>query len=308
MKRQSLRKPHALVTGDKIRLVAPASPFAREKLIAGMEVIAALGFAPVVDRREFVRSGFLAGDDRSRAEKLTAALAERETRAVWCIRGGYGITRLLPLLDLATLKSHPKLLIGFSDVTAILNSLSASDGFVTIHGPVVTQLPDLPLSARRWLRNLISNPVLKGHVPIGRLQTVVPGTAEGRLLGGNLSLLSSLCGTPYMPDFSGSILLIEDTGEEAYRLDRMFVQLLQSGALRNVRGVVLGSLNKCRPTGRGRYSARAVLARAAAALGVPLVAGGRFGHADRHIALPLGVRVRLDASAGTLTLLEPAVQ
>jgi Uncharacterized proteins, homologs of microcin C7 resistance protein MccF len=128
------------------------------------------------------------------------------------------------------------------------------------------------------------------------------------LMGGNLSLLSSLCGTPYMPDFSDSILLMEDTGEQAYRLDRMFVQLLQAGALQNVRGVVLGSLNQCRPAGRGKYSARAVLARAAAALRVPLVAGGRFGHADCHIALPLGVRAHLDASAGTLAVLEPAVQ
>ena len=307
MERHSLRKPKALTSGDRIRLVAPASPFAREKLVAGMEVIARLGFVPVVDQREFIRRGFLAGDDRSRAERFSAALAEQETRAVWSIRGGYGITRLLPLLDIAQLKSHPKLLIGFSDVTAILNSLSAPDGFVTIHGPVVTQLPNLPLSARRWLHALISDPALDGRAPVGRLQVLVPGTAEGKLLGGNLSLLSSLCGTPFAPDFSDSILLLEDTGEDAYRLDRMFVQLLQSGAFRNVRGIVLGSLHQCRPAGGSRYSARAVLARAAAALGVPLVAGGRFGHADFHVALPLGVRVRLDASAGTLTLLEPAV-
>jgi muramoyltetrapeptide carboxypeptidase len=126
-------------------------------------------------------------------------------------------------------------------------------------------------------------------------------------MGGNLTLLASLCGTPYLPDFSDAIFLIEDNGEDAYRLDRMFVQLVQSGVLRKVRGLVLGSLYHCRPMGRGRYSARAVLARAAAALGVPLVAGGRFGHADFHVALPLGVQVRLDASAGTLTLLEPAV-
>lgn len=178
---------------------------------------------------------------------------------------------------------------------------------MTIHGPVVTQLPNLPLSARRWLHALISDPALDGRAPVGRLQVLVPGTAEGKLLGGNLSLLSSLCGTPFAPDFSDSILLLEDTGEDAYRLDRMFVQLLQSGAFRNVRGIVLGSLHQCRPAGGSRYSARAVLARAAAALGVPLVAGGRFGHADFHVALPLGVRVRLDASAGTLTLLEPAV-
>jgi muramoyltetrapeptide carboxypeptidase len=242
MGQHSIRKPYALTSGDRIRLVAPASPFASEKLVAGMEVIASLGFVPVVDRQEFARSGFLAGDDRARAERLTAALVEQETRAVWCIRGGYGIARVLPLLDLAEMKRHPKLLIGFSDITAILNALSAPSGFVTIHGPVVTQLSVLPLSARRWLHTLISSPSLGGHAPIGRLQTLVPGKVEGRLMGGNLTLLSSLCGTPYLPNLSGSILLIEDTGEEAYRLDRMFMQLRQSGALRKVRGLILGSV------------------------------------------------------------------
>jgi muramoyltetrapeptide carboxypeptidase len=234
-------------------------------------------------------------------------MREESSGAVWCIRGGYGTSRLLPLLDLPRLLTRPKLLIGFSDVTALLIQLARPGGFVAIHGPVVTQLPRLPAADLGWLRALLFEATPSRPLPLGRSRTLVAGTAEGRLMAGNLCTLASLAGTPYAPALRGAILCLEEVNEEAYRLDRLFRQLASAGLLRGVRGFVLGELTGCTPAGSGRYGARGVLEAAVAELGLPTLAGAAFGHGRRHLALPLGVRVRLDAQARRLTLLEPAV-
>ena len=293
-----------------MRLIAPASPFDRGKAAAGMQVLRALGLVPVVDRRALARSGFFAGPDEARAASLQQALEERETRAVWCIRGGYGTARLLPLLDWRRLRRelNPKLVIGFSDVTALLLQLAQPGGFVAVHGPVITQLASVPAALRRWLWRLLNRPEPAGIAPLGRLRTLIPGVAEGRLVVGNLSILASLCGTPYLPSLRGALLCIEDTGEEAYRLDRLFWQVVSAGLLKGARGIVLGELAGCTPQGTGPHSARRVLERAVSALGLPALSGAPFGHGRRNLALAIGVRARLDAGARTVTLLEPAVR
>lgn len=302
------RRPPALQPGDKIRLVAPASPFDRSAFEAGRKALSALGFEPVVAKQEFVADGFLAGDDASRAARLTRALAEPDTRAVWAIRGGYGTVRTMAQLDLGLLRRADKLLVGFSDLTALLINLATPGGLVCVHGPVITQLARLPAAQGRWLKTLVSTPAPDGPVPLGRLKRLVPGRAQGRLVGGNLSVLASLVGTPRMPSLRGAILFVEDVAEAAYRLDRLWYQLVDSRALSGVRAVVLGELVDCRPGGRGRWSARAVLERAVTALGVPAVSGAAFGHARRNVALPVGVRASLDANAGVLRLLQGAVR
>ncbi|MFB3820178.1 MAG: LD-carboxypeptidase [Candidatus Methylomirabilales bacterium] len=302
-----LARPRRLRRGDRVRLVAPAGPFAPRALQEGQRVLEGLGLVPVVSRAEFARDGFLAGSDRSRAQRLTAALEEAGTRAVWCIRGGYGTARLLPLLRLPRLRRQPKLLIGFSDVTALLLQLAGPEGFVTVHGPVVIQLPRLRRTDLRWIERLLFAPHAPEAVPLGRTRTLVAGRAEGRLVAGNLCTLASLAGTRFAPDLRGAILCIEDVNEEAYALDRLVCQVASAGMLRGVRGIVLGELTRCTPTGSGPHSARRVVERAVAALGLPAVSGAAFGHGTRHVALPLGVRARLDASAGSLTLLEAAV-
>jgi muramoyltetrapeptide carboxypeptidase len=307
MQKRVLKKPAALIKGDLVRLVAPASPFDRVLYEKGLRVIESLGFEPVVDSDEFSRTGFLAGDDTARARRLQQALLEPDTKAVWCIRGGYGTTRLLDKLNLKKIRSNPKLLIGFSDVTALLLSLSTPGGFVTVHGPVVTQLSSLPKSARDWLHEIISRPRAAVKIPAGKLKTIVKGKDEGILLGGNLSLVTSLVGTPYQPSLAGSILFLEDTFEQAYRLDRMLNQLHQAAVFKNVKGIVIGSLSGCLPAGRAKYSARNVVERAVAGLGLPAVSGADFGHIKRNFALPLGVKARLDATKRVLTILEPAV-
>ncbi len=304
--RRSLVKPLRLEKGDRVRLVAPAGPFDPRLLEAGQRVLAGLGLVPVVDGQEFAREGFLAGADRARARRLTAALGEETTQAVWCIRGGYGTARLLRWLDLPALRRHPKLLVGFSDVTALLVQLASPGGFVTIHGPVITQLPRLLIVHLRWLASLLFGMQTPGEVPLGATRTLVPGKVEGRLMAGNLSTLVSLAGTSFAPDLRGAVLCLEDVNEQAYRLDRLFWQLASAGLLAGVRGIVLGDLVGCTPGG-GRHSARRVLEEAVSALRLPSVSGRGFGHGRRNLALPIGARVRLDAGAGTLRLLEPAV-
>lgn len=308
MGRSVLSKPERLRRGDRVRLIAPASPFDPGLFRAGQQVLEGLGLVPVVSRGAFAREGFLAGNDQRRADKLKSALREEDTKAVWCIRGGYGTARLLPSLDLPRLRRHPKLFVGFSDVTALLAQLAHPGGFVAIHGPVVTQLSRLPASDLRWLETLLFNSSAPQRVPLGRSRTLVPGKAEGRLMAGNLSILASLAGTPFAPDLRGAVLCIEDASEAAYRLDRLFWQMVSAGLLKRVRGIVLGELVGCKPEGSGRHSARRVLERAVAELGFPAISGAAFGHGSRNVALPVGVRVRLDAGAGTLTLLEPAVR
>jgi muramoyltetrapeptide carboxypeptidase len=303
----SIKRAPALRKGDRVRLVAPASPFDRRVFERGVKAVARLGFEPVFDRSEFKRTGFLAGSDEQRARRFGRALMDPDASAVWFIRGGYGSARLLPLLKWKLLRRYPKVVIGFSDTTAVLQAITAPGGYVTVHGPVVTQLPKLPGPARQWLKKLIMKPEAAGKIPLGPLKTVVPGKINGFLSGGNLATLASLVGTPFFPELAGTILFIEDTGEEAYRLDRMFNQLLQAGVLKNVFGVVIGNLAGCKPQGQGKYSARKTLERAVARLEVPAVSGAAFGHANRNVALPLGVMARLDASRRSLTLLEPAV-
>ena len=307
MGRAALSKPDRLRKGDRVRLIAPASPFDPGLFRAGQRVLEGLGLVPVASRDGFAREGFLAGSDQRRAEELKRALQEEDTRAVWCIRGGYGTARLLPLLDLPRLRRHPKLLVGFSDITALLVQLTRPGGFVTVHGPVITQLPRLPASHLRWLKAMLFEADAPQQVPLGRTRTLVPGRAEGRLMAGNLSILASLAGTRFAPDLSGAVLCIEEVGEKAYRLDRLFWQLVSAGLLKRVRGILLGELVGCQPEGAGRHSARRVLERAISLLGLPALSGAAFGHGRHNLALPVGVRARLDAEDRTLTLLEAAV-
>ncbi len=303
-----LARPQHLRPGDRVRLIAPASPFDLGLFRAGQRVLRDLDLVPVVGRGEFGREGYLAGSDQHRAENLRSALLEEGSQAVWCIRGGYGTARLLPLLDLPHLRRHPKLLVGFSDVTALLVQLIRPGGFVAIHGPVVTQLSRLPASDLRWLAGLLFESRAPQPLPLGRTRTLVPGRGEGRLVAGNLSTLVSLVGTPFAPDLDGAVLCLEDVNEVAYRLDRLFWQLVSAGLLKRIRGIVVGELDGCRPEGDGRHSARRVLEGAVSALGVPALSGAAFGHGRRNLALPVGVRVCLDAGGRSMTLLEAAVR
>ncbi len=241
------------------------------------------------------RLPYLAASDLARAEELNRWLADERVSAIFCARGGYGCSRILPLLDAPRLASRRLPLIGFSDIT-VLHAWANNLGVPTIHGPVVTQLADLPAEDHDALFSLLE----RGHLdPLEGLQRIAGGAATGPLVGGNLSLLSHLCGTEHLPPLDGAVLLLEDVGEAPYRIDRKLTHLAQAGVFDRVAGVLLGDFVDCDDA---RTSALAVIADRLGASPVPVAAGAPVGHGRRNRALPLGVRIRLDADAGRLEL------
>ncbi|WP_248343087.1 S66 peptidase family protein [Anaeromyxobacter paludicola] len=287
-------RPSALAPGDVVRLVAPSSPFDRGAFEAGLGVLRELGLRPRFRDDVFARSGFLAGDDARRAAEWREACEDPEARAVWCVRGGYGAMRLLPGLDPTPLLARPKWVIGLSDVTALHAALNQA-GLVTLHGPMVGQLARLPVAAREHLRDLLFG---AGRAVVEASATVVPGTVEGPLRGGSLTLLSHLCGTPWQPRLAGAVLFLEDVGEKPYKLDRYLTHLALAGALEGVAGIAVGQLLDCdRASEPPGASAAEVLRAHARALGVPAVEGIPAGHDDRNFALTLGAPARLVAPA-----------
>jgi muramoyltetrapeptide carboxypeptidase len=225
-------------------------------------------------------------------------------RAVWCTRGGYGLQRIVDGVDYAAVRADPKLVVGFSDITALHLALWQRTGLVTVHGPVAAQMdkgPDSITAQGAKHAVMSSQPVTVKADPAELTYAVrTPGRAEGRLLGGNLSLLSSSVGTADMPDLSGAILLIEEVGEVPYRVDRLLTQLLRANALARVAGFAVGQFTEC-----GEVAD--VIAERLAPLGVPILGGLPIGHGDQHLAVPLGTLSTLDADAGTL-LVAPATR
>jgi muramoyltetrapeptide carboxypeptidase len=285
-------------------VVAPAGPFDRESFDKGLAVLAER-YEPVFDPGIFSRHRYLAGDDGRRLRELSQALADEEARAVFCARGGFGAMRLLPRLTVDGLP--PRLLVGFSDITALHLTWQRA-GRVTLHGPVMTQLGKQPREAVERLFRVLESP--EPAPPLEGGQTVVPGVAEGPLVGGNLSVLTRLLGTPYLPPLRGALLLIEDVGERPYRLDRMWQHLALAGVFEQVAGLVLGDFTLCEEKDAD-YTSREVVEELARETGLPCAAGFRVGHGDVNLAVPLGVRARLEAavsSGGRLDFLEPATE
>lgn len=291
-----------LCPGDRVAVIAPASGFDRSAFEAGLAVLAAR-YRPEYDPGLFSKHRYLAGQDERRLRELMAALADPNLRAVFCARGGYGATRLLARLLHAAPPGARKLLVGFSDITA-LHLWLATHGWVSVHGPVLTQLGRLPHGTRERLFALLESAA--PAQPLSGTETYVGGVAEGRLLGGNLSVLSRVIGTPFMPPLEDIVLLLEDQGERPYRLDRMWTHLTLAGVFRRVKGIVLGTFTQCEEQG-APYSSADVLRELAQATGLPCVAGFAIGHGEHNEPVPLGVRVRLDADAQRLSFLEAAV-
>jgi muramoyltetrapeptide carboxypeptidase len=294
--------PPALRPHDRVAVIAPASGFERGAFEAGLAVIAAR-YGPEYGDGMFERERYLAGSDARRLAELRAALADPGIRAVFCVRGGYGATRLLAELAAHAPQGAPKPLVGFSDITALHLWLQAH-GRISIHGPVLTQLHRLALSTHARLFELLES--ARPAAPLAGTATYVGGTAEGPLLGGNLSVLTRLLGTPFMPPLDGAILLLEDQGERPYRLDRMWTHLRLAGVFERARGIALGSFTGCEEPEAG-YTSAEVLRELAQSEGLPCAAGFPVGHGEINEPVPLGVRVRLDAAAASLTFLEPAV-
>ncbi len=301
------RKPQPLRRGESVAVIAPSGPVPQERLTAGLGALSARYPAMLSDGLLSQR-GFLAGDDGRRLAELRWALSDPQVHAVFCARGGHGALRLLPSLltiDPRELPTRP--VVGFSDVT-VLHALCALHRRVTIHGPVVTQLGELSDADRSALWALLEGEQpseLTDLLSIGASQA----TVTGRLLGGNLEVLSRLCGTALAAALTESgpvVLLIEEVTEVPYRIDRALTQLLLSGALKNVVAVVVGELVRC--DGPALHpTALEVIAERLSGLGVPTLAGLPLGHGVRNRAVPLGVEVEVNARRGTLSFVEACV-
>ncbi|MET9430611.1 LD-carboxypeptidase [Streptomyces sp. NPDC003036] len=302
-----LERPHRLRPGDRVAIVAPSGPVAEERLRAGLDILRGWGLDPVVAPHVLDRHlGYLAGDDAARARDLTRAWCDPSVAAVICARGGYGAQRMVDLVDWAAMRAAgPKVFAGYSDVTA-LHEAFAVRGLATLHGPMaaaVTFLHDT--RTQESLRATLFEPESVRTLGLETARPLVPGRTRGVTLGGCLTLLAAELGTPgARPSARGGLLLLEDTGEEPYRLDRALTQLLRAGWLDGVSGVALGSWQDCGP-----YAAvRATLCDRLAGLGVPVVEELGFGHGPTNLTVPLGVPAVLDAEAGTLTLEVPALR
>jgi len=308
-------KPPRLRKGDLIGVVSPASPpSAQEKIDKGVQYLERLGYRVKVGRHVMAQLGYLAGTDEQRADDLNSMLRDPEVKAIFAVRGGYGTPRLLHRVDYRTIRRNPKIIVGYSDLTALQLAIFKKTGLVTFSGPMVgvemwEQID--PFTEEHFWR------VLTSATRIGKLanpdeQLAVfdkRGMASGRLLGGTFSLLMSLIGTPYFPDLRRSILVLEDVDEAPHRVDRMFAQLTHAGILRKISGLVLGVFTDCVPTDPTKpyLTIDQVLQEAMQSVGCPVVANFQYGHIPRKLTLPIGLRARLDTRRGVLEVLESGV-
>lgn len=300
-------RPPALRPDMRVALVAAAGPLPDGGVNRAMMRVESLGWEPVPGDNCRARKGYLAGTDAERAMDLNRALRDPTIDAVWFLRGGYGTMRILKEIDWDALAAHPKALIGFSDNTAV-HLAAQRAGVVSFHGPH-PHTPEFPDFAHDELLRVLTVPEPAGVLPFppgGRAETVAGGVAEGPLLGGNLSILSATLGTPFAIQPEGAILFFEEVGEHPYRLDRLLAHLRLAGVLDAVAGIAVGGVTDS-PVVEGAPTAAEVVADALGGLGIPVATGFPFGHIEENWTLPLGVRARLDADAGTLALLEPAV-
>jgi muramoyltetrapeptide carboxypeptidase len=290
-------RPTFIRPGDHIRVVAPSSPFDPEELAQGVARLEQR-YRVTRDPSLLERHGYLAGDDARRSRELRAAIDDPSVRAIFAARGGYGATRLLGELELSRIARGAKLLVGFSDITA-LHAQWARAELQSVHGPMVAALGRADDAALARACEVIEG----RFAGLSGLQTLVHGRVSGRLMGGNLAVLSALLGTPYMPSLEGAVLLLEDIGERPYRVDRMLTSLAQSGALGAVAGVVVGAFTDARP-GPDGTTVETVLAERLGGLGIPVATGAPVGHVDANHPVPLGALVELDAEAGTLVCVQ----
>lgn len=305
-----LAVPPALHPGDAISIVAPASSPKRDVFDAAMATLEAAGYRPKTYRDVCEAHGYLAGTDAERAEELNTAFADPETTMVLAARGGYGCGRILDQIDFELLNQRPKIVCGYSDLTALHAAIQRHCGLVSFHGPnLVHGLGDD--SAKTGDERDAAYTLFtgrggsSGHLITDSGRTLLSGTAEGPLVGGNAAVLLSVLGTPYEPDFDGAILLLEDVGEAPYRIDRLLTQLRLSGALGRLRGAVLGYFTGAKSSGGPTVDE--VASEFFEPLGVPTLTAVPVGHEHPNLPLPLGAQVHLDAGARSLRLAQPAV-
>lgn len=318
--RPAIVKPKRLARGDTIGLIAPASnAWEDEDIRISIDIVKSLGFRVRQGRHLFLRTNYLAGPDKERAEDVNRMFADDDVDAIFCLRGGYGTARILPYLDYEAIARNPKVLLGYSDITGLLTAIHVKTGLVGFHGPMFGQnFTDYTLAEFKKVLVDPSSPTRiaapppfeagEGRVDIKNRRTLIAGgRARGRLIGGNLTLMCSLMGTEFEPDFRGRILFLEDVGEAPYRVDRMLTQLWLAGKLQQLAGIAFGKFTETDGSSGNTFSIEEVLRSRCGDLGIPVVSGFMIGHVKDQTIVPIDIEAELDADEGALTLLEEAV-
>ncbi|MFT5858567.1 MAG: muramoyltetrapeptide carboxypeptidase [Flavobacteriaceae bacterium] len=304
--------PKRLKRGDTIGIAAPAGPIRERSEVDKFEsVLHTMGFKTKVAAHTYSQFGFLSAPDETRAKEFMELIEDESVKGIFFIRGGWGCARLLPLLNFDTIKINPKVIMGFSDITTLLNAITAKTGIVTFHGPSgnsswndysIRYLKDVLINAKS-----VSYANIKGEDH--SIETYASGTATGDLYGGNLSVLCGLIGSDYLPDWKNKILFLEDVMEEPYRVDRMLTHLSLAGVFEKVSGIVLGNFRKCNAEEPDRsFSLEEVFKQHFDNAEIPVFYGAQIGHVRNKFTVPVGVRVTMDADLGTIELTEPSVE
>ncbi len=312
--------PKRLCPGDTLGLIAPASAPPDPKAVDGsVAALEQMGFKVKLGRHVRKRWGFLAGQDRERAADLMEMFTHPKVNGIVCLRGGYGSGRLLPLLDYPAIRKNPKVFVGYSDITSLHCAFLKKSNLLTFHGPSVAAHfteKDFPEFSRLSWLNMLMQPIAAGSLCTGydgkTVSVVSRGRVSGELIGGNLSLLVTMLGTPYQPSFRGKLLFLEDVDEKPYRMDRMLTHLLNAGLLQQVAGIAVGICHECfdpkaKAAGEYRQTLEDVFKERLKPLKVPVVLGLPFGHVPHNATLPVGGRATLDANRGNLIITHPAV-
>ncbi|WP_422409636.1 MULTISPECIES: S66 peptidase family protein [unclassified Endozoicomonas] len=312
-------KPAPLNKGDTVALISSGFRVnTAQDVQFATERLEALGLSVIYGKTIFQQTGYFAGTDQARAADINDMFANPKVKAIIELRGGWGSARILEYLDFPLIKKHPKIFMGFSDITTLLLAIHQKTGLITFHGPMAAAYPWTQYTVN-YLKKILfegnaitmSNPIIKSDDltrTVARIQTIRPGIATGEILGGNLSVLVSMLGSPYLPSFKNKILFLEDTGEDVYQIDRMLTQLQTVGILKEISGFIFGQCINCNAkVPYGSYRLQEVLKQHISPLNIPAWNGAMIGHQASIFTIGEGVKVRIDASKGTMTMLEPAV-
>lgn len=310
---QELIKPKGLQKGDTIGLISPGMILPeRERYDEIIGQVKEIGYNVKEGENARNRYGYLAGSDKERAEDLNGMFADDSVDAILPFRGGWGCNRILPLIDYQTIRENPKILVGFSDITSLLMAIYAKTGLITFHGPVgKSDWTDYTVNHfRKALSYQGSYKIEPSDVEncqgCNDLSVIAPGKATGKLLGGNLSVLTAMIGSDYLPEWKGNILFLEDVGEDIYRIDRMLTQLKLSGVLDQISGFVFGKCASCERSSSYSLTLGQVFDDHIKPLGIPAFSGAMFGHIENNVTLPVGISASIDAQRGSITFAEAA--
>ena len=296
-------KPQRLIPGDNIGVVAPAGPFDIEKFESGIKILESFGFSIIIPDDLFKKKGYLAGSDTHRAGIVNRLFSDSTIKGIICARGGFGSLRVLQFIDYESIKKNPKIFIGFSDITAVLTALYARCRLVTFHGPMVTTLKNADKKTTGSMISTLSSGTIMEIIP-KKGSIIKSGIASGKLLGGNIATLCHLIGTPFAPELKGNILFLEETGEQAYRIDRMLIHMKLAGWFDGLAGLALGSFDNCGGIGEIVRIVEDIFFD----INIPILGGFEIGHGKRNLTIPLGIDATLDADSGVLFFHEAATR